>query len=453
MTEARHDLPRVAVIGAGFGGLACAYELSVGGYNVDVFEARNRIGGRVRTMEEFAPGQHVEFGAELIGSNHPNWLRYANQFEIELSATDDDHHPTPPQTILVDGKRIPFEEVAELEDEIGLGHADLNRQAENVNWDEPWKSPDAERLDNLSAADWMNSLSISEHAKRVLAIELELDMAVSLQKMNFLALLCTIRAHGLEAFWSDSESFRAKAGNQTLASHLAAGIRGGSLHLDCPVNSVHACDHGMMIELYDGRELQYDDVVLAIPPSTWNKIVFSPSLPENLQPQMGIATKFLTVCANKFWHPTQSADSLTNTLAGSTWEGPKSRDGERRSLVGFAGGPVAEQLTSLPFVEQSASLRSSFDAVMPGYQVAYLKSEFVDWPSDPWTRCGYSFPLPGHFIPQSQLLREGIGHLHFAGEHTSFGFTGYMEGALESGVSLAKRLIERDRNKPYPASS
>ena len=38
---------RVVVVGAGFSGLAAAYELSRAGYEVTVVEARNRVGGRV----------------------------------------------------------------------------------------------------------------------------------------------------------------------------------------------------------------------------------------------------------------------------------------------------------------------------------------------------------------------------------------------------------------------
>lgn len=444
MTEVRQDLPRVALIGAGFGGLACAYELSQAGYCVDVFEARNRIGGRVRTVQHFAPAQHVEFGAELIGANHPHWQRYAKQFGIELSSVDSEG-PSSPRTILVDGRREPRELVEALEQEVDQGKADLSRQARQVDWNEPWNSSDAERFDQMSAFDWMDSLKLSVRAKRVLTVELELDMAVSLRRMNFLALLCTIQAHGGDAFWSDTESFRAKAGNQILASHLAAGIRGGALHLDCPIRAVTSNATGVVVKTEDGRELTYDDVVLAVPPSTWDKITFVPSLPEGFQPQMGVATKFVTICVDDFWKLRQSPDALTDTLIGSTWEGPAAEEGGRRSLVAFAGGPIAEQLHSLPLAHQASSIRKTFDEVMPGYEAAHLKSEFVNWPSDPWARCGYSFPLPGQFLSQSRIFRQGIGNVYFAGEHASFGFPGYMEGALESGVSLAQRLIKRDQ--------
>ena len=449
MDGTKDGMPRVAVVGGGFGGLACAYELSVAGYWVDVFEARNRLGGRVRSVQEFAPGQHVEFGAELIGKNHPHWLRYAGQFGIELVGLggddDDDTDDESSRTIVIDGKRVSGDEAARWEREIDAGLAELTREAVVADWDQPWKTPDADRLDRMSTAERLASLKTTDRAKRAIGVELVLDMAVRLEDMNYLALLCTIHAHGLERFWSDTEVFRAKSGNQVLASCLAAGIRGGGLHLDCPVTRIEAGSSGMVVSLRDGRELKYDDIVLAVPPSVWDKIEFSPALPQLLRPQMGVATKFLTVCSGDFWRPARSPEFLTDTLAGSVWEGPKAEVGGHRSLVSFAGGPVAEKLHALPLAEQAGTLHKSLDDLLPGYRAAHLKSEFVDWPGDPWTRGGYSFPRPGQLVSQARILRNGIGHLHFAGEHASFGFTGYMEGALESGVSLAKRLIQRDR--------
>ena len=59
---------RVVVIGAGYSGLAAAYELSRAGYTVTVVEARNRVGGRVLSFSDLVPGKNVEGGGELIGS-------------------------------------------------------------------------------------------------------------------------------------------------------------------------------------------------------------------------------------------------------------------------------------------------------------------------------------------------------------------------------------------------
>jgi monoamine oxidase len=42
------------------------------------------------------------------------------------------------------------------------------------------------------------------------------------------------------------------------------------------------------------------------------------------------------------------------------------------------------------------------------------------------------------------LLHSGLGRLHFAGEHACYKFVGYMEGALSSGVSVARQVVRRE---------
>jgi monoamine oxidase len=68
----------------------------------------------------------------------------------------------------------------------------------------------------------------------------------------------------------------------------------------------------------------------------------------------------------------------------------------------------------------------------------------MDWPADEWTMAGYSFPAPGQVTRIGPLLHKGMGRLHFAGEHTCYKFVGYMEGALNSGATIAKRIATRD---------
>jgi hypothetical protein len=64
----------------------------------------------------------------------------------------------------------------------------------------------------------------------------------------------------------------------------------------------------------------------------------------------------------------------------------------------------------------------------------------------PLTRASYSFPAPGQVTAFGPTLVDGVhgdglAPLMFAGEHTSYGFVGYMEGALSSGVRVAQALL------------
>jgi monoamine oxidase len=58
----------------------------------------------------------------------------------------------------------------------------------------------------------------------------------------------------------------------------------------------------------------------------------------------------------------------------------------------------------------------------------------------------YSFPAPGQVTTAGPLMAQAhaAGRLHLAGEHTCYKFVGYMEGALDSGIRIAKRLAARD---------
>ncbi len=136
---------------------------------------------------------------------------------------------------------------------------------------------------------------------------------------------------------------------------------------------------------------------------------------------------------------------MTDTPLGMTWEGAAGRQGDERLLVSFAGGTIADDLHARPLAGREKSLVEEFDQLLPGVEANVLQTEFVDWLDDPWTQCGYSFPLPCAFLAQARVLKEGLGRLSFAGEHASTGYFGFMEGGLHSGVQAAHRLMRRDQ--------
>ncbi|WP_370129666.1 FAD-dependent oxidoreductase [Bradyrhizobium ottawaense] len=54
----------------------------------------------------------------------------------------------------------------------------------------------------------------------------------------------------------------------------------------------------------------------------------------------------------------------------------------------------------------------------------------ICWPTERWTRAGYSCPAPGEVTRIGPFLNRPFhGRLVFAGEHCCLPFFGYMEGA------------------------
>jgi hypothetical protein len=75
----------IGIVGAGLAGLSAAYELRKRGYSVSIFEASERPGGRTWAIHHVVKGHVMDGGAELIGSNHPLWLNYADAFRLGFS--------------------------------------------------------------------------------------------------------------------------------------------------------------------------------------------------------------------------------------------------------------------------------------------------------------------------------------------------------------------------------
>ena len=436
---------RVVVIGAGFSGLTCAHELLSAGYDVTVIEARNRVGGRVLSFSDLVKGKNVEGGGELIGSNHPTWVNYAEKFGLKfIDVTEDEEAEAP---IILGGKRLDAEEGGKLWEEMDAALAKMNDDARKVDPDEPWKAENAAALDRRTTQQWIDAQEGSPLLKKGLWIQMAADNGQDPAKQSYLGNLTQVAGGGIEKYWTESEVYRCQGGNQQLAMKLAEAIGRDRLVLRLPVTRVDTRGRsGIVVTCSDGRTIECDDVVLATPPSTWGKIEFAPALPRALTPQMGNNVKYLAAVKSRFWKEKKlSPDSLTDGPISMTWEGTDNQEGDEGATLNcFSGGPQAQRARDIPRDRRDAVYAEELGKLYPGFKDQFVQSRFMDWPSDPWTLAGYSFPAPGQVTTVGPLLRKGVGNLHFAGEHASYKFVGYMEGALNSGAALAKRLAQRD---------
>lgn len=436
---------RVVVIGGGFGGLACAYELKSVGYDVTVIEARNRVGGRVLSFSDFVPNKNVEGGAELIGSNHPTWVAYAEKFKLEfLDVTEEDGEAP----IIINGNRLSDDDANALWDELeGDAVKTMIDDASKINPDEPWAADGAANLDKRTTAAWIAALPVSDICKAALVAQWNANNAVAVERQSYLGNLAQVAGGGGEKYWSESEVYRCKGGNQQLAKMLHEAIGHERVVTELPVTSVEIKANSAVVTCSDNRTLECDDVVLAVPPTTWKRITFKPSLPASLSPQMGTAVKYLANVKKPFWRDSKLApDSLTDTMLSMTWDGTCGQaDSDPSCLTAFSGGPAAEKARAFSDAKaRDAAYSDQYEAIYPGYKDSFTQARFMDWPSEQWTGGAYSFPAPGQVTTVGPALRKGLGRLSFAGEHTCYAFVGYMEGGLNSGVSLARRLATRD---------
>ncbi len=434
---------RVVVIGAGFAGLAAAHELLKAGHDVTVLEARARIGGRVLSFRDMIPGKIVEGGGELIGANHPAWLGYAEKFGLTMRDVTEEDGDFP---VVFGGKMLSAAEAESLWEEMEATLAGLNEMARDIEPVTPWDAPDAAALDGRSIGAWIRNATCSERCRVALDTLLTADNGADASEQSLLANLAMIAGGGFESFWTDSEVYRCAEGNQTLAHRLAEAVGADHIRLKSPVASIEHGAEGVRVTIED-ETLEADDVVLAVPPGVWQSIEILPSLPAELTVQMGQNTKHLTVLSGPIWRDrSRSPDSLSDGPIQLTWhetDNQETADEPRVVLTSFAGGSATASLRAMDPSDRERTIREHLDRLFPRLSRAALATRNMDWPGDSNTRASYSFPAPSQLTRSGRILAEGLGNLHFAGEHCCPGFVGYMEGALQSGIAAAKRINEK----------
>jgi monoamine oxidase len=236
-----------------------------------------------------------------------------------------------------------------------------------------------------------------------------------------------------------------------LATRLADSVRGRAgeeaIRLKRPVRTVRIRQDGALVELRDGTKLEADDVVLTAPPSVWNRIEFVPTLPPGLSTPLADNVKYLAVTNGRPWADAKrSVNAMSTGPVQLTWETTAGQDPKgEHAIVAISGGPAADTCRSWTANARDGRYRSALERFWPGFTKASVRGRLYDWLGDPYSRGSYSFPAPGQVTVAGPLLLRGVERrLHFAGEHCCYAFTGWMEGALSSGVRLARRLAERD---------
>jgi glycine/D-amino acid oxidase-like deaminating enzyme len=85
----------VVVLGAGIAGLAAAERLGASGRRVVVLEARDRIGGRIHTVDDPGLNFPIELGAEFVHGRPAELVGLIRDTGLTLEAVSDSHQRGP----------------------------------------------------------------------------------------------------------------------------------------------------------------------------------------------------------------------------------------------------------------------------------------------------------------------------------------------------------------------
>jgi monoamine oxidase len=432
------------IVGAGLAGLRAADLLRKAGLPVMVLEAQDRAGGRVLTVRApFDEGLHAEAGAIRIASAHRAVLRAVRRHRLALvpyassdsAVTAIDKRPA---TTLDDQRAWTLDlkpsereltPSALFEHYVGQLPADLSDPSPSASALSRWRA-----FDRVTWPEWLASRGASRDAVKLMTVGADSTQASALYVIRQYALLRT-----------STQRYKIAGGMDRLPTAMAASL-GDVVRYNAPVVRVERRSSGFRVDYREGpavRSTIAARVVFAVPVSTMRQIeVRLSAQKERALDRLSYypAVRFMLQTKRRFWQTAGLSGSARTDRATETLDATFDLPAARGILGATTGGELERHLQGMT---PEASLAFGVDLVadaFPAIRSEFEKGAVRRWSTDPWARGAFVLYRPGQMtelLPQLMASEDGM---HFAGEHTS-PWTGWMEGALESGERVAREIL------------
>jgi monoamine oxidase len=206
------------------------------------------------------------------------------------------------------------------------------------------------------------------------------------------------------------------------------------------------------------RETVYaKHVVFALPFSVLRDVELDVTLSEEKRTIIdelgyGTNTKIMGAFRKRVWRTNHDATGSVTSDASfqQIWDTSIGQEGPGGVLTNFLGGETGAAGGESDEQAWFRSVVAALEPIFPGLEAEYVEGSArrMQWPTAPNFKGSYTCYLPGQWAFWGlEGAREG--NLHFAGEHTSLDFQGWMEGAAETGAFAAAEVLN-DLEVPYP---
>ncbi|MEH2112924.1 flavin monoamine oxidase family protein [Nostoc sp.] len=449
-------IPKVLVVGAGIAGLTAAYRLRQAGVPVDIVEARNRVGGRMRSLANAAgTNVTVELGGEFIDTDHTKLRSLALELGltiVDILATD---QGLVPETWYFKGRKIPELEIISYfiplarkidEDLVAIGDGDVTYRSYNQT---------AFALDNTSIAEYLEQAQINPILQEMLYVSYTTEYGREAAEQSCLNLLFLIGTNTdtFSLYGESDERYTIRGGNDQVPRLLANSLA-NVIQTETELEAICIRPDGRYrVSLKSGYKTfdrTYERILLTLPFTTLRLVKLDVNLPafkKKAIAELGYGTnaKLITAYQQKLWRTKYNSTAATFTDTGfqNTWEASRYQKSPKGLVTDFTGGKHGLSLGKGSAESQVQIFLPQLDRIFPGIKnLRQGEAIRAYWPGEQYTRASYACYLVGQWTSIAGAEQKRIGNLFFAGEHCSLSYQGYMEGGCATGEVAAQKILK-----------
>ena len=443
----------VLIIGAGIAGLTAGYRLTQQGVPVRILEAQDRTGGRMYSLRDYFPEkQVVELGGELIDTNHESIRNLAGELGLTLDDFNTDDAALARDVWFFNGQRYSDAQVVEAFRPIAakIDEAWETVTGEVVTYKEP---NNGQAIDNMTIAQWLDEAGAEGWFRTLLDVAYTTEYGLEIDKQsawNFLMMIDS-NPEPFRIFGDSDERFHVRGGNdlipKALAEKLAAQIQTGT-HLEAISQAADGSYRCSVRRGQSSETLSAQHVLLAIPFTMLREVkidVEMPPVKRRAIQELGYGTnaKLMVGFAERLWRTAGGSNGsvLTDLPFQLSWEATRLQPGKSGVLVDFTGGNRGVEIGQGTAAAQAERFAADLERIFPGIAEKRLGEVRFHWPTFQYTKGSYACYLPGQWSGFGGAEGERVGNLHFAGEHCSADFQGFMEGGCETGERAAAEIL------------
>lgn len=432
------DKGNVIIIGGGVSGVTAAHHLTNEGFNVELYEGRNRKGGRLWTDSSIF-NYVVDFGGAFIHGNENNPVyqlaRQQNARLLELSWETSSYYSSSLNILSAKDANSKYFAVGESFISYLVEHAKTLGKNDDV----PISSVLTAYMANFNL-----SKELCVYLKNYVAIELEAVYASRIENLSL---------KSFEALENNERDFLVIDGYWPIFEKLI----NFKYNLNSTVVEVNQEGIRPYITLSTGEQHEADYIIVTVPLGVLKKssIAFYPKISRSKQMAIsalgfGTTEKIVVEFSNPFWKDTSILKLIEEPVCFFNFSFSLYEVIGKSTLIFVVPGEgkYFEYYYTITEDELKSIFIQNLQCYFPGETIEIKTIFWTKWGEDPFSQGSYTNYKIGSYNNMIQELSQKEGKIHFAGEHTDRLNFETVTGAYLSGLRVFNEVREDYKLNP-----